>query len=352
MNTQKSYTLKLLAAVVLLMLIFIEFVCIGLYKLNPNSVFDWRHYPEAFAHTQKSNLAYGWSNREGLPRPDYAESLPICARAFGDSFTYGEEVEPQDTWANIASIKLGCRIENYGVGGFGTDQALILYESTNTHTPVVLLGIYSEMLRRNLAASWLFYGGQKGRALKPYFELTPQGKLQQIPWPRNATTSDIRAYHSKDIFFDSYDLKFPYFLHMSKSVFFQLKTRLENKGIFFDKHAKVLPLQLAILDEFSALVTQRRSELVLVYYPSLAELANNRFSYSAQLEKFKAKHPHACIIDTGPALLTAVKKGISVGAPAGHFDTKGNEIVASVVVDGLKTCENTKKFFLANAPRN
>lgn len=352
MNTPKSHALKLLAAVVLLMLIFIELVCISVYKLNPNSVLDWRYYPEAFAHTQKSTLAYGWSNPEGLPRPDHAESLPICARAFGDSFTYGEEVDPQDTWTNIASIKLGCRIENFGVGGFGTDQALILYESTNTHAPVVLLGIYSEMLRRNLAASWLFYGGQKDRALKPYFELTPQGKLQQIPWPKNATTSDIRAYHSKDIFFDSYDLQFPYFWHMSKSVFFQLKARLENKGIFFDKHAKALPLQLAILDEFSAQVTQRGSELVLVYYPSIAELENNSFSYRAQLEKYKVKHPHACIIDTGPALLSAAQKGISVGAPSGHFGPKGNEIIAVVVADGLKKCENTRNFFLASAAHN
>ena len=344
MNASQSRNLKLFVALFFLMLLFVELVCFGLYKLNPGTIFDWRYHPSAFEHTKKSNLQFGWSSPEGLPRPDQAKQLPTCARAFGDSFTYGEEVYPKDAWPNLASLELGCRIENYGVGGFGTDQAYILYQSTQSNTPIVILGIYSEMLRRNQAASWLFYGMQKDRVLKPYFKLTQQGNLEQISWPANPSVEEYRNYHSHDIFFKSYDVQFPYFWHLSKIIFYHLKTRLENKGVFFDKQAVALPLQLALLNAFRAEAIARGSEMILVFFPTLSELANNKLSYSAQLDAYKTQHPNACVIDTGPALLAAIKAGEALGAPQGHFNPTGNAIVATEVVKGLKTCKDTKTY--------
>ncbi len=296
------------------------------------------------------NLPYGWSSPDGLPRPVQTQYSSTCARAFGDSFTYGEEVyNSEEVWTSVTSRELGCQIENYGVGGFGTDQALVLYESTKTNTPIVILGIYSEMLRRNLAASWLFYAGQKDRALKPYFKIDHQGNLEQISWPESASTADRRNYHRHDIFFKSYDVKFPYSWHLSKSIYYQLKTRLENKGIFFDKNVDTLALQLALLDAFKAKATARGSEMVLVYLPSIAELTKNDLSYRQQMSAYKAKHPQACVIDTGPALLEATKKGVGVAAQSWHFNSVGNAIVAAEVAKGLKTCQSTRMLIRADA---
>ncbi|MDN3988231.1 SGNH/GDSL hydrolase family protein [Zwartia vadi] len=325
------------------MLIIVELICFGLYKLNPGEMLDWRYYSSAFEHTSKSTLPFGWSSPDGLPRPSQAQYPTICARAFGDSFTYGEEVyNPEQVWTSLASSELGCRIENYGVGGFGTDQALVLYESLPTNTPIVILSIYSEMLRRNLAASWLFYAGQKDRALKPAFKLNHQGQAEQISWPSDASINEHKKYHRHDLFFKSYDIKFPYFWHLSKSIFYQIKTRLENKGIFFDKHANTLPLQLALLDAFTAQVANRGSEMVLVFLPSIAELTNNDLSYRTQMNAYQAKHPKACVIDAAPALLEAMKKGIGVAAQSWHYNENGNAIVASVVAKGIKACNATK----------
>jgi hypothetical protein len=343
MNSSRLHNLKLFAALIFLMLLLVELVCFVLYKLNPGEIFEWRYYNSSFDNTSKSDLPFGWSSPRGLPQPDQAQQLTTCARAFGDSFTYGEEVNSKDTWPNMASRALGCRIENYGVGGFGTDQAYILYESTKTNTPIVILGIYPEMLRRNLAASWLFYGGQKDRSIKPYFKLNHQGKLEQIEWPANSSTDALKEYHRHDKFFKFYNIQFPYFWHLSKSVFYQVKTRLENKGIFFEKQGDALPLQLALLNAFRAQAIARGSEMVLVFFPNLSELANNKLSYSAQLDAYKTQHPNACVIDTGPALLAATKAGEALGAPHGHFNPTGNAIVATEVVKGLDTCKNTKR---------
>jgi hypothetical protein len=342
MNSSQSHYLKLFSALVFLMLLLIELVCFALYKLNPGEIIEWRYYESSFDNTSKSDLPFGWSSPEGLPRPDQAPQLTTCARAFGDSFTYGEEVYPRDAWPNLASSELGCRIENFGVGGFGTDQAYVLYGSTQTNTPIVILGIYPEMLRRNLAASWLFYGGQKDRSIKPYFKLNNQGNLEQIAWPASSSTDSLKHYHRHDKFFKFYDIQFPYFWHLTKSVFYQVKTRLENKGIFFEKQGDALPLQLALLNAFRTQAIARGSEMVLVFFPTLSELANNKLSYSAQLNAYKTQHPNACVIDTGPALLAATKAGEALGAPHGHFNPTGNAIVATEVVKGLQTCKNTK----------
>lgn len=351
MNVPRPHYLKLFATVVVLMLFLIELVCFGLYKLNPGAMLDWRYYPSAFDHTSKSDIPFGWSSPRGLPRPDESSHLPTCARAFGDSFTYGEESHSNDVWANVASLALGCRIENYGVGGFGTDQALVLYESTQSNTPIVILGIYSEMLRRNMAASWLFYGRQKDRALKPYFKLNDQGQLTKIPWPTNTSTQALKDYHQHDIYFKSFDIQFPYFWHLTKIVFYQLKTRLENKGIFFDKQVDALPLQRELLDTFTAQVSARGSEMVMVFFPSLAELANNKLNYTEQLNDYKLKHPNTCVIDTGPSLLFAVKHDIKVNAPHGHYNSTGNKIVAQEIVKGLQRCQKMKTHLNVNMIR-
>ena len=144
-------------------------------------------------------------------------------------------------------------------------------------------------------------------------------------------------------------MQFPYSWHFTQTVYYQLKTRLENKGIFFDKHVDALPLQLALLDEFKAHADARGSVMVLVYFPSIAELADNNLSYSRQMKAFQTKHSKACVIDTGPSLLEAFKNGTKIGAPAGHFNSIGNAIIAAEVAKGLKNCQNTKTLVSADA---
>ncbi len=50
--------------------------------------------------------------------------------AFGDSFVFGSEVGNDDVWsAQAERSEPGLEVLNYGVGGYGTDQALMLYRS-------------------------------------------------------------------------------------------------------------------------------------------------------------------------------------------------------------------------------
>src|SRR5205085_3797443 len=97
----------------------------------------------------------GW--RFTTPRPAPSEPDRVCGTAFGDSFTYGDEVEEHEAWIHLLSRHFGCKIANYGMSGFGLDQAVLQYERVTPAGNLVILGLYVEMLRRAVAASWTFY---------------------------------------------------------------------------------------------------------------------------------------------------------------------------------------------------
>jgi hypothetical protein len=93
----------------------------------------------------------------GWPPPSMATKLPrdrsgakfnaefpapghTCASAYGDSFVWGEEIPSADGWIEQLSHRLGCRVANYGVSGYGTDDAYLRFRRTAAdEAPLALL---------------------------------------------------------------------------------------------------------------------------------------------------------------------------------------------------------------------
>jgi hypothetical protein len=113
--------------------------------------------------------------------PDASEES--CIALFGDSFTWGDEVAAEFAYGNVLSQKLNCRVSNYGVGGYGTDQAVLRYvEKINDSAEVVVLGHFSENIIRNVnQLRDLTSGTQFG--FKPRFVLNSDGEPKRIPLP-------------------------------------------------------------------------------------------------------------------------------------------------------------------------
>lgn len=109
-------------------------------------------------------------------------SLESCVALFGDSFTWGDEVSPRDAYGNVLAELLNCRVANYGVGGYGTDQAAIRFmQVVEDDAPVVVLGHFADNIIRNVNQLRDFVAG--GRfGFKPRFILR-DGVLQQVPLP-------------------------------------------------------------------------------------------------------------------------------------------------------------------------
>src|SRR5688572_7785806 len=113
----------------------------------------------------------GWP-KTWRPRPETDAFPRLCAAAFGDSFTYGDEVGDGETWPHYLSMATHCEVRNFGFSAYAADQAVLRYERERPSTGVVFLGVSDEMPRRTIAASWTFYGGpglQKRHGTPEYY---------------------------------------------------------------------------------------------------------------------------------------------------------------------------------------
>lgn len=115
------------------------------------------------------------------PNPAYPYPQPGCVAAFGDSFTYASEVSHAEGWANQLSKRLGCRVANFGVGGYGTDQAYLRFKQTNVDdASVVILGFFPEDIERNVNQYRGFLSGNHNLVFKPRY-LVHDGELELVP---------------------------------------------------------------------------------------------------------------------------------------------------------------------------
>lgn len=107
-----------------------------------------------------------------------------CISVYGDSFAYSAEVGPEDAWANVLTTELGCRVNNFGVGGFGADQAVLrlerhLKEGADLGDTLILT-LYPDNLNRHMNQWRNLLTGQP-LSFKPAFRLTESGEVVLEP---------------------------------------------------------------------------------------------------------------------------------------------------------------------------
>ena len=192
-----SYRRPLLIAIsVLLAALLIEAVCyVAARILLPTGLLITQPNAKGYSdYLQARDPVLGWPSPEvfGIGEYDTSGSRVVpafpdastesCVALFGDSFTWGDEVASEHAYGNVLAQLMGCRVANYGVGGYGTDQAAIRYmQVIDDDAPIVVLGHFSDNIVRNVNQLRDFIaGGQWG--LKPRFVLRGDG-LEQVPLP-------------------------------------------------------------------------------------------------------------------------------------------------------------------------
>lgn len=85
-------------------------------------------------------------------RPASAPPEPSWALSFGDSFTHGDDVPGDATWQHFLADQLGRSVVNFGVPGYGVDQALLRFGRLRGEWPsrVVLIGFMADNIARHL----------------------------------------------------------------------------------------------------------------------------------------------------------------------------------------------------------
>ncbi len=154
---------------------------------------------------------------------------------FGDSFTFGVEVDNDHTWASLLQSELrerglNAEVMNFGVPGYGIDQAYLRYlvDGQDYQPDVVIFGFNPENANRNPnIVSPLYFGPllpftkprfikQDGRlelvnspAIPPEEMLDLLADLESAPWIEHEYYYPAAQYRSS-IWFESHLLAFTY----------------------------------------------------------------------------------------------------------------------------------------------
>jgi hypothetical protein len=165
------------------------------------------------------------------PGPAFGSAQPACAAAFGDSFTYAQEVNDADAWANRLSETLGCRVANFGVAGYGVDQAYLRYQRKQDllgAARAVVIGFFPENIMRHVNQYVGLRVARPNLLFKPRF-VVEAGRLVLYPaLPRDRFDPERIAESPAEVFphefflpgsrYGPVPLRFPYTLTAARAL--------------------------------------------------------------------------------------------------------------------------------------
>lgn len=320
-----------------------------------DSVVGWRYRPGFVSETDRINQRGLRSAREFTP---VAPSGVRRVAAFGDSFVFGSEVANDETWiAELERDTEDFEVLNYGVGGYGTDQALLLYlrDGSEYSPEVVLIGFAPINLRRAENVYPRFISSTDVPVAKPRFTLDGDS-LRLLPSPLSTrrdwerTISEPRRVlelGKHDVWYDRVQFENPLFEYSAAvRVGVTLGVRVWRKYLWsgrllsgdeFRPAAAGFALQLKLLETFADSVRSRGALPVIVIFPDFFSMkrvlgakpgANARPVYAPLRDSLIARG-RVEVVDLMEAFAAAGSDADLQGwfAPGLHYSPAGNAVV-------------------------
>lgn len=292
------------------------------------------------------------STREHAPRPADGVVRLAC---FGESFTHGDEVADADTWqARLEALEPRFEALNFGVGGYGSDQALLRMRREGLHgSQVACLGFMVENIGRNVNRYRPFYQPTTPSCVvKPRFVLR-DGRLELVPQPYptlanlvaaiadGRVTSEL-ARHEHWIAETRWSWAAPSSL-LRFATGWWAYLRREAPRMYADPAGEPYRTTLALLSAFDAEARQKGAQdVVVLVFPARSQLASSardgRFYWQPLVDDLRERG--VAVLDLTPTLLAARR-----AAPDGegrdplfndsHYSPYANTLVAEALRDWL-----------------
>lgn len=289
--------------------------------------------------------------------PAFPEPGRACVSAYGDSFVFGDEVAAHATWANQLALELGCRVANYGVNGYGTDQAYLRFHGARgDEARYALLGVFTNDIVRNVNQLRNLLAPIHEIGLKPRYIIDAHDDMQLLPLPSfDAQQLDDVVRHPERHLVDDYfapggpagvvRARFPYSVTLLRALSsYKLGAVLRGESpyaAFYDaRHpSRALEITARLCRMFVADAAARGKTALLVMFPSRQDLEayaqSGRWTYQPLMEQLERDGQP--VLNLGPALLDAAgERSPATLFKRLHYNEDGNRRVAEALAQALR----------------
>lgn len=289
--------------------------------------------------------------------PAFPQPGKACVSAYGDSFVFGDEVAAADAWSNQLALRLRCRVANYGVNGYGTDQAYLRFQALKAdESPYAVLGVFTNDIVRNVNQLRNLLAPAHEVGLKPRFDIDEHGALYLLPlpsFPTDQLEDVIRRpeHYLEDEYFvpggpaGVVRASFPYSLTILRALWsYKLYAVLRNKSPYADFYAeqhpsRALPITKGICQKFIEEATTRNKSALVVMFPSRNDLEafarQGSWIYQPLMDGLMREG--GAVLNLGPHLLANLHgRDAAALFKQLHYNEEGNRLVARALEQALR----------------
>lgn len=318
------------------------------HRIDP--VLGWTIQKSVDGEIYSSNSIGIRGKREyALDKPD---DVTYRIAAFGDSFTHGDDVANEHTWQHFMEQKNpDLEVMNFGVGGYGTDQAWLRYreKGKDYDADIVLIGFMVENINRNVNAFVPFYRRLSSPVTKPRFSLNADDELvlhenklktrQDYIELRDNQGESLKKLGQHDYYyqrlllsdFDFKPVKLAYYAYVNITDPWVLDHNRQ-----YNPRSEMFRVTLRIMEEFYEEAGSDGSTPWIVIFPEMEDVMRTR------RELPKRHQPLLDALEERELRFIDVLDGferknmLSLGKLFdGHYTKTGNEIVAEILLEEL-----------------
>lgn len=320
-------------------------------------VLGWTIKPGGARGAYRANAQGLRADREyEIPRPDGV----LRIAAFGDSMVHSDDVGNAEMWTEeMARARQGMEVLNFGVSGYGLDQAYLRYVTDGLpfEPHIVLMGFTSENLHRGVSVFRPFYGRETMMPLaKPRFILR-DGELELLDNPLDELEDYRRLLEDPAAMLPAmgrYDHHYNIrsgrsaldisgigrFWKLSRFLYYSRfsKNRVRSLNGLDHAGSEAFAVSIKLFERFYREALSHDSLPIVVILGSKYDLgrmrANQRKSYQPLIEHLQAADLRH--VDLVEAFETKDRSYSGDEVGEGHYTELGNEIVGRYLVRWLE----------------
>jgi len=288
--------------------------------------------------------------------------------AFGDSFVYANEVANDDAWsAQLERRNPRLEVLNYGVGGYGVDQAYLRYrmEGQALAPHAVLMGFVADDLGRLVNVYRRFLSTSEYPLFKPRYVLASGGNLRLLPTPVQSRAEyekylrrpdavrevGVHDYWYEPLIYENPLYDWSAFVRLASSAWIRANRRYFDpdrltRGGQFSESSTAFQIQRRLFRLFATDVTNAGAKPIVVFFPDkhtvATGLAGEAPVYAPLLRATRQDGVMACDLSE-PFRRAAEREGVEVLFMSGrHYSPRGNELVAEHLEGFLRSLQKAE----------